>query len=635
MSVTGGCFAIATLKSISLKNFKGINSIDISFGERGERKVITLVGLNESGKTTILEGISHFATSDPEVTQIFDSYTKREILSFIPINRKAAFTGRVDIIANVLLDEQDHGAICSVFANGGWEVDRSALSSSISITKSFEFRDSEFVRPRYGTTWSGLDIKVRRSKRSKFSTYTRPVTSDDGVDYWSVATDVISGLIPNIAYFPTFLVDMPHRIYLKEHADETATNRYYRRILQNILDSLKEGISLKTHVVDRIERYRSENVADTWISSFFGDPSRRNVDSVFLKMSTKITIEVLGSWSKIFNRPATAKRITLEWNVAPEKDNLPYASFSVSDGEAPYALSERSLGFRWFFSFLLFTRFGGDRGRSNLFLFDEPAANLHARAQAELLKSFERILDEGSSIIYSTHSHHMINPLWLSGAYIVENKAIDYEGDDAGTEFSVLPTLISATSYRRFVGENASRISYFQPVVDRLQYVEPSVVASGRQLLVEGPSDFYALSLAKRALGGSVDICVVPGGGAGSLDPMIEIALSRGARFLILLDDDAEGRKSKARYLERWSLPHDMVFTLGDIDERHKGESIEGLIGSKTIEAIKQQYSGSYKKKQIQSYLSEAHFSDQKVICDETIEAMKKILAWAGASLSK
>lgn len=61
-----------------------------------------------------------------------------------------------------------------------------------------------------------------------------------------------------------------------------------------------------------------------------------------------------------------------------------------------------------------------DSKRKTIYVFDEPAANLHSRAQIELLTYFEKMIGSGDKIIYSTHSHHMVDPRWLSGAYIVE-----------------------------------------------------------------------------------------------------------------------------------------------------------------------------------------------------------------------
>jgi len=43
-----------------IRNFKGIRELSIHFDHSPSSPVITLVGLNESGKTTILEALSFF-----------------------------------------------------------------------------------------------------------------------------------------------------------------------------------------------------------------------------------------------------------------------------------------------------------------------------------------------------------------------------------------------------------------------------------------------------------------------------------------------------------------------------------------------------------------------------------------------
>jgi hypothetical protein len=282
---------------------------------------------------------------------------------------------------------------------------------------------------------------------------------------------------------------MPARIYLKEHDNELPVNRYYRLVFQDILDSIGGNLSLDKHVSNRIAEFQKERDSPDWLSLFFGSSNKATIDSVFQKISNAITKEVLGSWHRVFQRPVTAKSVFIEWHIDTQKDNLPYASFVVSDGDSRYVLNERSLGFRWFFSFLLFTAFKQVSERPTLFLFDEPAANLHAKAQAELLTSFSRIISAGNYIIYSTHSHHMINPRWLSGAFIIENAALDYDSDDA-FGLTTKPTNIKATSYRDFVSQYPNRTSYFQPVIEKLEYVSPAVIGNAPFVIVEGITDY-------------------------------------------------------------------------------------------------------------------------------------------------
>ena len=74
-----------------------------------------------------------------------------------------------------------------------------------------------------------------------------------------------------------------------------------------------------------------------------------------------------------------------------------------------FNVNERSKGFKWFFSFLLFTEFRKKRTKNILFLLDEPASNLHSTAQAHILNALEE-LGKDSLVVYSTHSHHLINP---------------------------------------------------------------------------------------------------------------------------------------------------------------------------------------------------------------------------------
>ena len=44
-----------------IKNFRGIEHVRLSFDSAPDAKVYTLVGLNESGKTTVHEAINYFS----------------------------------------------------------------------------------------------------------------------------------------------------------------------------------------------------------------------------------------------------------------------------------------------------------------------------------------------------------------------------------------------------------------------------------------------------------------------------------------------------------------------------------------------------------------------------------------------
>lgn len=611
------------ITSFQVKNFKGAEDVTIDLETRSSSPVLTLIGLNESGKSTLLEAISHFVTGDKSIANLFEgAYAETSALSLIPLHRKAAFTGEITVAGTIQLEEPDIVNLSGIAKDFKVILDIESLRRPFQVIRTFKFQDSALEKSV--NIW-GLSLKVRKGKAGAYKDYVRPKEGPDAPDLWLKCTQLIQSQLEQVAYFPTFLVDMPARIYLKEHEGETAVNRHYRYVLQDILDSLGEGLDLEKHVCKRIEEFKEKEETPNWLSIFFGSPNKTPIDSVFQKLSNLITREVLGSWQKIFQRAISAKSITVEWNVDTEKGNLPYASFFVSDGESRYAINERSLGFRWFFSFLLFTGFKQTKSRKTIFIFDEPAANLHAKAQAELLTSFSRIASNGNKIIYSTHSHHMINPKWLSSAYIVENAALDYdEQDNFGLDTK--PTRITATLYRRFVAKFPTRSSYFQPVIEKLEYIPPEIIGSGPYLIVEGITDYYALRLVSEHSGVRFKFNLVPGAGSGSSGPIVSQMLGQGMAFAMLLDDDKEGRKARDAYRETWFLPDSSVITLGDIDASLSKMAIEKLLGQETLDLAKDKLGLKQNptKKQLGWYLAEACASSDSTALPQS--AIKRLL---------
>ena len=362
------------------------------------------------------------------------------------------------------------------------------------------------------------------------------------------------------------------------------------------------------------------------------------VDSVFQKISSAISEEVIGSWQRVFSRPIAAKFINLDWNIDMDKGGIPYIAISISDGASLYALHERSLGFRWFFLFLLFTRFKGDSTRPTLFLFDEPAANLHARAQIELLKSFDKILEGGNRIIYSTHSSHMISPSWIPATHIVMNSAIDYDDDDQLINFSSPPTAIDVVAYRQFVSDNPDRSSYFQPILERLEYISPQIIPVGPVILTEGISDFHAFSFYSSEMFEEHGISLLPGLGDKGHDVQISSLIGKGVKFIIVLDDDESGLEGAKRYRDKWHLSEGQVATLGELVDSAKGLKLETLISKETRQNIVKHFGKSGatpSKKEVGLYFSEAHAGLIGQKSKDTVHLVKEILEEAVRRLER
>ena len=543
-------------RRFTIEKFKGICKKPLSISCDGDRPVVTLVGLNESGKTTILEAVSHLKDGVQNLETLYRERPREfEPTDLIPLNRRANFNDIITITADLELTSEDIIKICK-FAKESHDItlDRSALSNKFSLSKRLAFEASKYS----GTLnhWTiGLEGKKGRERKN------RQLYGQDR-KAWLAIVKYIGSMLPTIAYFPTFLFEMPERIHLNPGEQEDALNRHYREVIQDILDALHDGLDVGKHIVERA--LSDEKLAKS---------EKRALDQVLKLMGRKVAQVVFERWDQILGHRSVSRDILFEIEVSSNKEV--FLTFKLEDGDSVFFVSERSLGFRWFFSFLLFTQFRVYRQKhfGVLFLFDEPASNLHPKAQQQLLHSFEMIANGGASIIYSTHSHHLIEPRWLERAYIVENLALNYDDLAEDAQYVAKNTNIVAHRYRAFAGQYPNRTTYFQPILDALDYRPSMIEAIPRAVLVEGKNDYYVVS----AMWGKNDPPIVPGTGAGALDAAISLFLDWARPFVILLDDDKEGRSARERYRRDWNLAESMVVTYGDLDPALTGARLESL----------------------------------------------------------
>lgn len=627
------------------KNFKGIRELKVPINEG----VTTLIGLNESGKTTILEAIFCFSYGAEDLEKINPGMASvRRPEEWIPVSERANFNGNISITATVLMDEADKFAL-KKFMQEKFDLTLSMIPTTLVITEQYEYKNSRRTRTRriWGINANGTKGKQRNTRRYDHTTLE-----------WNQLIVFLEDRLPRIWYFPDFLFELPDRFKISEpmviqqsrvedpfmgqfnprsqatQAIAKATDesldrdRFYRSIFENIMKSLGNGATLDT----LIERLRSNDRAD-----------RRNLDALRLEMSRLVTDTVFGAWSRIFVHDLATQEVHIE--AAFDSDGAAFLELKIKGADGYYDLSERSLGFRWFFMFILMTSFLDQTiGRPKpLILLDEPASNLHSSAQAELLKSFEK-LAEHCNLVYTTHSHHLINIRWLDTAFVVKNTGLEASNPSSYYSSRVgANTSIEATRYREFVSNNPSQTSYIQPVLDLLQY-HPSVLEPvPNVVLVEGKSDFYAFRYMDEILEIESGLHFVPGGGAGSLDPLIRLHVGWGKGFLILLDGDAEGKKQRERYDSEFGpLVSGRCFLIPELCGDSNVLEIEHLFGKADREAIASRAgadgskSSAVSKKNFNRALTELYSGRIKAHVEEaTVTRFERLFAELSERLSQ
>ncbi|WP_417602547.1 AAA family ATPase [Owenweeksia hongkongensis] len=185
-------------------------------------------------------------------------------------------------------------------------------------------------------------------------------------------------------------------------------------------------------------------------------------------------------------------------------------------------LRNRSKGFNWFFSFLVwFKKIQEDTNNQYVLLLDEPGLNLHASAQADLLRFLED-LSENYQIIYSTHSPFMIQPGQLNRVRTV------LETDNG----SVISDSIQEKDPKTLF-----------PLQAALGYdIAQNLFISSKNLLVEGVSDLIFLTTISGILEANKrqflnpDITIVPTGGLEKVATFISLLRGSQLEIACLID---------------------------------------------------------------------------------------------------
>ena len=582
-------------------NFKGISDQQIQLNKHPTGRIFSLVGLNESGKTTILEAISLLDNKEEHPESLYkENFQHINANEMIPMKSKANFNGSIRITATISLTKPDIDAIILYCKKKlSFNVDRESISHFLKITKEMKYKNSIYEGTMNLWTLSPIGIPVRGKRKRKLIEHNK--------EKWDELIEEVNKKIPTILYFPTFLFEFPQRIYITENPNETHTNSYYRRIVQDILDSIDDGFTIDQHIVKRVHDGSSS--------------SRSALEAVLLKMGTAVSRTIFEAWNDMFGKEMPEREIVVRYyadsDQIMEDEASVYLEFSIREGESMYLIAERSLGFRWFFCFMLFTQFRQfrrERGNA-LFLFDEPASTLHSRAQKQLLRSFEVITNENrGKIIYSTHSHHMINPKWLENTFIVSNEGV-YNNEESMYMHLSYETNIAISRYRTFVSEHPTRTTFFQPILNAIEYSPNALEFVSNAVFVEGKNDFYTIQYFNEIVLDSHDpLSILPGTSASGFDLLISLYLGWGKRFIILLDDDAEGRKNRARYVDEWYLPTSQVVTLGDLSPNWKNYEMEDLLMEQDIAQIRSKFYPSKKKGRL-TKKEIARALQEKLIC--------------------
>lgn len=584
----------------TIKNFKGIKDLTIDLSKQPYNRIHTFVGLNESGKTTILEAINTTMTR----------YNKATVHKLIPKHLKANFSDIISIIAIVEVDSDDNRRILEKFQELGYS-DYIAIDS-FTINVAREFENSKLKK---AISYWGFSPQVKTSRSKNFIEL-----ESKNPDWHTIVNYIKDSLMPRIVYYEHFLFDFPDRIYLNGKKETDDNNKPYKDIFEDIVQEIIPGGSITNSLYSN---YISKEDGCTDI-----------FDAIHTKLEEYISNQVFNSWGQLFD--SSNAKIVLRFGI--EKNNTPddsfYVEIKIKENSDSFYISERSVGFRWFFSFLFFILFRKNRKTDlgeTLFLLDEPASNLHSTAQKRLLETFEKFVedrDKPLKLLYTTHSHHMINPKWLEGAFVVKNEAIDYNEPFGNRKVSN----ITAVPYKQFASQYPNQQDYFQPILDTLEYQPGLLEKVPSVIITEGKNDYYTLRYINEIIlkNKCKKLRFMPGAGCDKNHTIIQLYIGWNKSFMILLDADNAGKKAKKLYKDAFGdLIADNIKTYDEFAPEIGAIAMEDIFTDQEKITITQLFDPSatkYKKSAFNTAIQTAFINKEVIeLSEETLKKFESL----------
>ena len=520
-----------TLKEVKIAKYKSyLETQVVSI----EDKITTLVGKNESGKTAFLEAIAKFNYFEKDPKFQFDvtaDYPRNELKKYQRQNEPVEVIKCTFEISEELLQEISEELGADVFKTKtfsyGIKYDGSETWYDLSANEELflkNFIKNSTLTPEateelkgiktfkvletlFGTTQNEEIKKLYQELKKE---YIDKACKWDNIIQGYIAQNYLKPNFPKLWYFDEYYA-LPSRININ-------------RLKNNQIDADLTAEALKTSKAlfelagIETEQIINASTFETFIAELEAT-SNEITDQIFKYWSTNENLEIKFAIESIQINPNQIEKILdiRIWNTK-HRVSLP--------------LKNRSKGFNWFFSFIVwFSKIQSEGNKNFVLLLDEPGLNLHASAQADLMRYIEDLAKE-YQVIYTTHSPFMIDSNHLERVRTV------YDSDAGSIISSAIQEKDPDTLF---------------PLQAALGYdIAQNLFISKNNLLVEGPADLLYRTIISSILesekreGLKDSITIVPIGGMDKVASFI--SLLRGSKLnIVCLLDSFSDQKGKQR----------------------------------------------------------------------------------------
>lgn len=374
------------LKNFQIKNFRSIENETFTISEIDGTHTFSLIGINESGKSSFLKAVSFVDNDDEKVIFPKDFFKESD-----PVN----------IILNYELETQEEKELKKTLAEKGF--DKNILAqikvNGVAICATF---DPATDAPKKIFDQITFQKKI-------FDEYTLQGDKPLKKDTQQTQEDLDLEKYFEV-HMPKYFWEIAHRIVFWK-----SDNKYL----------INDQINLDTFVAD------PENTSLPLVNCFaLADISQENIPPLITKLKTD-PAEIHNLQDKLGDK--VTAHIKKVWPNHPVKIkfqiNNSLLSFLVEDEKVKYKLkttNQRSDGFRQFISFLLTisAESATNQLSNSILLLDEPETHLHPQAQEYLRDELIKITKnkENNIVFFATHSNYMIDKDHIERCYRVSKQ---------------------------------------------------------------------------------------------------------------------------------------------------------------------------------------------------------------------
>jgi energy-coupling factor transporter ATP-binding protein EcfA2 len=361
------------LFSLTIKNFRSIENEIFNIQEVDGTHTFTLIGINESGKSSFLKAVSLADNDDEKVIFPKDYFDESKPISVTLV---------------YLLEQQDEKNLKSTLTSKGFEKD---IIAKIKVEK---VSICSTIDPVVDAPKKVFDQIV--FQKNIFEDYTlqgdKPIKKDPQQTQEDFNLEKYFE-----AQLPKFFWKLAHRIVFWKSDTKHLINE---QINLDTFATDPENTSIPLINCFELAGVGQDDIA-AQIAKLKTDPAE--INNLQEKLGDKVTAHIKKVWP---NHP-----VKIKFQI-----NNSFLSFLIEDEKVKYkskTTDQRSDGFRQFISFLMTISAENATNQlsNSMLLLDEPETHLHPQAQEYLKDELIKITRnaENNIVFFATHSNYMID----------------------------------------------------------------------------------------------------------------------------------------------------------------------------------------------------------------------------------